>query len=76
MMAGDVLFFTEALTHGIDVVGAVRQTVTPLQACARTRDLGHPVPVDARPLAASGLLSERQQRLMQIPAVSPHNPVR
>jgi ectoine hydroxylase-related dioxygenase (phytanoyl-CoA dioxygenase family) len=77
MMAGDVLIFTEALTHGTLTWSApyVRRSLLYKYAPGHAT-WGTQYQSTLAALAASGLLSERQQRLMQIPAVSPHNPVR
>ena len=77
MMAGDVLIFTEALTHGTLTWSApyVRRSLLYKYAPGHAT-WGTQYQSTLAELAASGLLSERQQRLMQIPAVSPHHPVR
>lgn len=74
--AGDVLFFTEGLTHGTSTWNArydrfaLFYKYAPGHAC-----WGVQYTSTLRALADSGLLTERQQRLMQVPAVHPHEPV-
>jgi ectoine hydroxylase-related dioxygenase (phytanoyl-CoA dioxygenase family) len=77
MMAGDVLIFTEALTHGTLAWQApyVRRSLLYKYAPGHST-WGTQYQTTLAALATSGLLSERQLRLMQIPAVSPHKPVR
>lgn len=77
LYAGDVLFFTEGLTHGTATWNAPHDRLAlfykyaPGHAC-----WGVQYTSTLRDLAASGLLTDRQQRLMQIPAVHPHDVVR
>jgi len=77
MLAGDVVIFTEALTHGTSSWRAPYTRRSMLYKYAPGHSSwGIQYQSTLAALAASGLLTERQQRLMQIPAVSPHKTVR
>ncbi len=77
MLAGDVVFFTEALTHGTSAWRApyVRRSMLYKYAPGHST-WGTQYQTTLAELAASGLLTERQQRMMQVPAVHPHTPIR
>lgn len=77
MMAGDVVVFTEALTHATAAWTAPYERRSLLYKYAPGHSTwGTQYQSTLAALAASGRLTERQLRLMQIPAVSPHKPVR
>jgi ectoine hydroxylase-related dioxygenase (phytanoyl-CoA dioxygenase family) len=77
LLAGDVVIFTEALTHGTSPWRApyVRRSMLYKYAPGHST-WGTQYQTTLAQLASSGLLSERQQRMMQVPAVHPHKPVR
>jgi ectoine hydroxylase-related dioxygenase (phytanoyl-CoA dioxygenase family) len=77
LAAGDVVFFTEGLTHGTSPWRAGHDRRTLLYKYAPGHSTwGVQYSTTLAALTQSGLLSERQQRLMQVPAVYPHKPVR
>ena len=77
MMAGDVVIFTEALTHATATWSAPYQRRSMLYKYAPGHATwGTQYQSTLAALATSGLLTERQQRLMQVPAVSPHKAIR
>ena len=69
MMAGDVLFFTEALTHGTLTWSAPYVRRSLLYKYAPGTRLGHPVPVDARRF-------RRQRAAQRAPATADADPRR
>src|SRR5262245_40047914 len=77
LLAGDVVIFTEALTHGTSTWQAPYTRRSLLFKYAPGHSTwGMQYQTTLASLAGSGLLTERQQRLMQGPAVSPHKTVR
>ena len=77
MRAGDVVFFTEGLTHATATWRAPYERRSLLYKYAPGHSAwGAQYASTLASLARSGLLTERQQRLMQTPAVHPHTPVR
>ena len=77
MAAGDVVIFTEALTHGTSTWHGPHARRSLLYKYAPGHSTwGTQYQTTLAELAASGLLSERQRRLVQVPAVHPHTPVR
>lgn len=77
LRAGDVLIFTEGLTHGTSTWRGDGPRRTLLYKYAPGHAAwGTQYQTTLASLAASGLLTERQQRLVHIPAVSGHRPVR
>jgi ectoine hydroxylase-related dioxygenase (phytanoyl-CoA dioxygenase family) len=77
LMAGDVVIFTEGLTHATATWLAPYERRSLLYKYAPGHSTwGTQYQSTLAALSASGLLSERQQRLMQPPAVSPHKPIR
>ena len=76
LYAGDVLFFTEGLTHGTTTWSAPHDRLALFYKYAPGHSCwGVQYTSTLRALADSGLLTDRQRRLMQIPAVHPHEPV-
>lgn len=77
LAAGDVVIFTEALTHGTATWRAPHLRRSLLYKYAPGHSTwGTQYQTTLAALVDSGLLTERQRRLMQIPAVYPHQPVR
>jgi ectoine hydroxylase-related dioxygenase (phytanoyl-CoA dioxygenase family) len=77
LAAGDVVIFTEALTHGTAPWNATHDRRSLLYKYAPGHSTwGTQYGTTLAALASSGLLTERQGRLMQGPAVYPHQPVR
>jgi len=77
MQAGDLVFFTEGLTHATATWRAPYERRSLLYKYAPGHSTwGTQYTSTLASLARSGLLTERQQRLMQIPAVHPHTPIR
>lgn len=77
MLAGDALIFTEGLTHGTSTWRAPYPRRTLLYKYAPGHlTWGVQYQTTLAQLAATGLLTDRQRRLMQPPAVHPHSPVR
>jgi len=77
MQAGDLVFFTEGLTHATATWRAPYERRSLLYKYAPGHSTwGTQYTSTLASLARSGLLTERQQRLMQIPAVNPHTPIR
>jgi ectoine hydroxylase-related dioxygenase (phytanoyl-CoA dioxygenase family) len=77
LRAGDVVLFTEGLTHGTATWRGRHERRTLLYKYAPGHSTwGTQYTSTLASLARSGLLTDRQQRLMQIPAVHPHTPVR
>jgi hypothetical protein len=77
LQAGDVVFFTEGLTHATATWQGPYQRRSLLYKYAPGHSSwGTQYTSTLASLARSGLLTERQQRLMQIPAVHPHTQVR
>lgn len=77
LYAGDVLFFTEGLTHGTSTWQAPYDRLALFYKYAPGHSTwGVQYTTTLKALAESGLLTDRQRRLMQIPAVYPHDPVR
>lgn len=77
LQAGDVVIFTEALTHGTSPWRAEHDRLSMLYKYAPGHSAwGTQYQTTLADLAKSGVLSARQQRMMQIPAVHPHDPVR
>jgi len=76
LLAGDVVIFTEGLTHGTSTWRAPYQRRSLLFKYAPGHATwGTQYQTTLAALASSGLLTERQARLMQIPAVNPHTPI-
>jgi ectoine hydroxylase-related dioxygenase (phytanoyl-CoA dioxygenase family) len=74
--AGDVLFFTEGLTHGTSAWTAPHDRLAMFYKYAPGHSCwGVQYTSTLKDLLASGLLTERQAKLMQIPAVHPHEPI-
>ncbi len=74
--ARDVLFFTEGLTHGTSTWRASHDRLALFYKYAPGHaSWGVQYQTTLQALAGSGLLTERQRRLMQIPAVHPHDAV-
>jgi ectoine hydroxylase-related dioxygenase (phytanoyl-CoA dioxygenase family) len=77
LQAGDVVIFTEALTHGTSPWRGAHDRLSMLYKYAPGHSAwGAQYQTTLAELAASGLLTERQRRMMQVPAVSPHDAVR
>ncbi len=77
LQAGDVVIFTEALTHGTSPWRGEHDRLSMLYKYAPGHSTwGTQYQTTLAQLAGSGLLSDRQRRLMQIPAVHPHDAVR
>jgi ectoine hydroxylase-related dioxygenase (phytanoyl-CoA dioxygenase family) len=77
LAAGDVLFFTEGLTHGTTTWRAGYDRLALFYKYAPGHaSWGVQYSTTLRALAESGRLTARQARLMQIPAVHPHEPIR
>jgi ectoine hydroxylase-related dioxygenase (phytanoyl-CoA dioxygenase family) len=77
LRAGDVLFFTEGLTHGTTTWSAPYDRLSLFYKYAPGHSTwGVQYTTTLKALADSGKLTARQQRLMQIPAVHPHDAVR
>jgi hypothetical protein len=77
LLAGDVVIFTEGLTHGTSTWRAPYPRRSLLFKYAPGHSTwGTQYQTTLASLASSGLLTERQARMMQIPAVHPHAPVR
>jgi hypothetical protein len=75
--AGDVLFFTEGLTHGTTAWRAEYHRLALFYKYAPGHSTwGVQYTTTLRELADGGALTDRQRRLMQIPAVYPHDPIR
>lgn len=76
LQAGDVMFFTEGLTHGTTPWRAGHQRLALFYKYAPGHSAwGTEYQSTMASLAGSGVLTERQSRLMQPPAVYPHTPV-
>jgi hypothetical protein len=74
--AGDVLFFTEGLTHGTSTWQAEHDRLALFYKYAPGHSCwGVQYQSTLRSLADSGLVTDRQRRLLQVPAVHPHDPV-
>jgi ectoine hydroxylase-related dioxygenase (phytanoyl-CoA dioxygenase family) len=77
LLAGDVVIFTEGLTHGTSTWRAPYQRRSLLFKYAPGHSTwGTQYQTTLAALASSELLTERQARLLQVPAVHPHMPVR
>lgn len=77
LAAGDVLFFTEGLTHGTTTWRAEYDRLALFYKYAPGHaSWGVQYSTTLRELVESGELTDRQARLMQIPAVYPHEPIR
>jgi hypothetical protein len=76
LFTGDVLFFTEGLTHGTSTWNAPYDRLALFYKYAPGHSCwGTQYTTTLKELSESGLLTDRQRRLMQIPAVHPHDPV-
>lgn len=77
MNAGDVLFFTEGLTHGTSPWRGEYDRLSLFYKYAPGHSTwGVQYTTTLKALTESGKLTDRQRRLMQIPAVHPHDAVR
>lgn len=77
MRAGDVLFFTEGLTHGTTPWRAPYDRLSLFYKYAPGHATwGIQYTTTLKALTDSGALTDRQRRLMQIPAVHPHDAIR
>ncbi|HUF99016.1 MAG TPA: phytanoyl-CoA dioxygenase family protein [Ilumatobacter sp.] len=77
LQAGDVVIFTEALTHGTSPWRAEHDRLSMLYKYAPGHSTwGTQYQTTLASLAAGGLLTDRQRKLMQIPAVYPHEDIR
>jgi ectoine hydroxylase-related dioxygenase (phytanoyl-CoA dioxygenase family) len=77
LRAGDVVVFTEGLTHGTTPWTAPHDRLTLLYKYAPGHSSwGTQYASTLAELATSGLVTERQRRLLQPPAVHPHERVR
>jgi hypothetical protein len=75
--AGDVVFFTEGLTHGTTAWTAAHERRSLLyKYCPGHATWGTQYGTTLKALAESGLVTDRQRRLLQPPSVYPHEPVR
>ncbi len=76
LQAGDVVFFTEGLTHGTSRWTADHERRALLfKYCPGHSTWGTGYTSVLAELASSGLFTDRQRRLLQPPSVYPHEPV-